>query len=107
MRMLLALLALTATPAMAAAGKPFFSLSNTDFIVSIGFIVFIGILLYYKVPAKITGLLDGRAAQIKAELEEARALRDEAKACWHPMSASKRMCRNSQSVSWRMPRKRR
>ena len=80
MKTLAAILALIASPALAATGKPFFSLSNTDFVVSIGFLVFIGIILYYKVPAKITGMLDARAAQIKAELEEARNLRDEAKA---------------------------
>jgi F-type H+-transporting ATPase subunit b len=80
MKKLTALLALVASPAFAAAGKPFFSLSNTDFVVSIGFVVFIGILLRYKVPGKIIGMLDARAAQIKSELEEARSLRDEAKA---------------------------
>ena len=80
MRTLTAILALSATPALAAGDKPFFSLSNTDFVVSIGFLVFIGILLRYKVPGKIAGLLDARAAQIKSELEEARTLRDEAKA---------------------------
>lgn len=80
MKKLVAILALTASPAFAATGKPFFSLSNTDFVVSISFLVFVGVLLYYKVPAMIARLLDGRAAQIKAELEEARALRDEAKA---------------------------
>lgn len=80
MKKLIVLLALGASPAFAAAGKPFFSLQNTDFVVSIGFLVFIGILLRYKVPGKIIGLLDARAAQIKSELEEARALRDEAKA---------------------------
>ena len=80
MKKLLAILALSATPAFAAGDKPFFSLGNTDFVVMLGFLVFVGILLYYKVPAKIGGLLDGRAAQIRAELEEARALRDEAKA---------------------------
>jgi F-type H+-transporting ATPase subunit b len=48
--------------------------------VSVAFIVFVGVLLYAKVPAKIAALLDGRAAQIKAELDEARALRDEARA---------------------------
>lgn len=80
MKKLLAILALSATPAFAAGDKPFFSLGNTDFVVTLGFLVFVGILLYYKVPAKIGGLLDGRAAQIRAELEEARALRDEAKA---------------------------
>ncbi len=73
------LLALAASPAFAATG-PFFSLRNTDFVVTIAFLVFVGILIYYKVPAKVTGLLDARAAQIKADLEEARALREEAKA---------------------------
>ena len=74
-----AIAALSASPALAASG-PFFSLKNTDFVVTIAFLIFIGILLYAKVPAKIAGLLDGRAAQIKADLEEARALREEAKA---------------------------
>jgi F-type H+-transporting ATPase subunit b len=79
MKKLTAILALAASPAFAASGKPFFSLHNTDFVVSIGFLVFVGVLLRYKVPGKIAGLLDARAAQIKAELEEARTLRDEAK----------------------------
>ncbi len=78
MKKLIAVLALTASPALAASG-PFFSLRNTDFIVTLAFIVFIGILLYAKVPAKIAAMLDGRAVQIKAELDEARALREEAK----------------------------
>lgn len=80
MKKLTAILALAASPAFAAGDKPFFSLQNSDFVVSIGFLVFIGILLRYKVPGKIIGMLDARAAQIKAELEEARTLRDEAKA---------------------------
>ena len=79
MKKLIALLALTASPAFAAGG-PFFSLHNTNFVVLLAFIVFVGILLYAKVPAKIGGLLDARAVQIKAELDEARALREEAKA---------------------------
>ena len=36
---------LIASPALAAGDKPFFSLANTDFVVSIGFLVFIGILI--------------------------------------------------------------
>ncbi len=68
----------TAGPALAATG-PFVSLRNTDFVVLIAFIVFVGVLLYFKVPAKIGAMLDARAAQIKAELAEARALREEAK----------------------------
>jgi F-type H+-transporting ATPase subunit b len=79
MTRLMILMMLMATPAMAATG-PFISLRNTDFVVLIAFIVFIGVLLYAKVPAKIAALLDARAAQIKAELDEARALRDEARA---------------------------
>jgi F-type H+-transporting ATPase subunit b len=80
MKKISVLLVLTASPAFAAGDKPFFSLSNTDFVVTIGFLVFLGILIYYKVPGLIGRMLDNRAAQIKAELEEARALRDEAKA---------------------------
>ncbi len=73
---LLALLAMTA-PAMAASG-PFFSLKNTNFVVLLAFIVFILALVYLKVPGMITGMLDKRAAEIKSDLEEARALREEA-----------------------------
>lgn len=72
----LALIA-TASPALAASG-PFISLKNTDFIVLMGFIVFIGVLLYFKVPGLIGGMLDKRAEGIKADLAEARALREEA-----------------------------
>lgn len=72
-----ALLALTTTPALAAEG-PFFSLKNSDFVVLVAFLIFIGVLFYFKVPALIGGLLDKRAAMIKSELEEARALREQA-----------------------------
>ncbi len=78
MKKLSILAALLASPAMAATG-PFFSLQNTNFVVLIAFIVFVGILIYAKVPARLTGMLDVRAATIKAELDEARALREEAK----------------------------
>jgi F-type H+-transporting ATPase subunit b len=73
------LFVLTASPAF-AAGDVFFSLRNTDFVVLLAFIVFVGILIYFKVPAKIGSLLDARATQIRAELDEARNLRDEARA---------------------------
>lgn len=72
-----ALLALSTTPALAAEG-PFFSLKNSDFVVLVSFLIFIGILFYFKVPALVGGLLDKRAATIKSELEEARALREQA-----------------------------
>ncbi len=76
MRYLLPLL-LAATPAAAATG-PFFSLRNTDFVVLLGFLVFLAILIYYKVPARLTGMLDARADGIRKDLAEARALREEA-----------------------------
>ena len=69
--------AAVATPALAATG-PFFSLGNTDFVVLIAFLIFVGILIYFKVPGLLTGMLDKRADGIKAELDEARALREEA-----------------------------
>ena len=70
---------LAASPALAASG-PFFSLRNSDFVVLIAFLVFIGVLVWFKVPGLLGGLLDKRAATIKAELDEARALREEAQA---------------------------
>ena len=67
-----------ASPALAASG-PFFSLGNTDFVVTLGFIVFIAVLFYFKVPGMIGGALDNRAEGIKVELDEARALHEEAR----------------------------
>lgn len=78
-RVSLGIFALSASPALAAGG-PFFSLYNTNFVVLLAFLVFVGILLWAKVPGKLGGMLDARAAGIKANLDEARALRDEAKA---------------------------
>lgn len=85
MKKTLYLLALvSASPAFAASKNPFsaefYKLSNTDFIVAIAFFLFIGVLFYFKVPSLLGGLLDKRAEGIKSELDEARALRDEAQA---------------------------
>ena len=68
---------LLASPAFAATG-PFVSLRNTNFIVLLAFILFIAILLYMKVPSKVAEMLDKRADGIRADLDEARALREEA-----------------------------
>lgn len=74
--------AVLGSPAFAASKNPFspefYSLSNTDFIVAIGFFCFIGILVYFGVPKMLTKALDDRADQIKSELDEAKALREEA-----------------------------
>lgn len=76
--LILPLILLTASPTFAAGGA-FFSLRNTNFVVLIAFLVFLGILLWAKVPAKLGAMLDARAAQIRAELDEAKALREEAR----------------------------
>jgi F-type H+-transporting ATPase subunit b len=53
-------------------------LNNTNIVVGIGFVIFVAVLVYYGVPGMISRKLDERAVRIKAELDEARALRDEA-----------------------------
>ncbi len=78
MKTLAILLTLVATPALAAGGE-FLSLGNSNFVVLLGFLVFVGILVWFKVPGKIVGFLDKRATDIRNELDEARALREEAK----------------------------
>ncbi len=81
-----AALALLASPAFAAGEEGYSSphgllnpsLGNTDFVVLIGFVLFIGIIFYFNVPSMLMGMLDQRAEGIKSELDEARALREEA-----------------------------
>jgi F-type H+-transporting ATPase subunit b len=54
--------------------------ATAEFWVLISFLVFVGVILYYKVPAMVTAALDKRAADIARELDEARRLREEAQA---------------------------
>lgn len=78
MRNIIALvLTLGSGPALAASG-PFVSLGNTNFVVLVAFVLFVAVLVYLKVPGLIGAQLDKRAAGIRSELEEARALREEA-----------------------------
>lgn len=53
-------------------------LNNSTFVVGISFVAFVALLIYLKVPGKIAGMLDARAARIREELDEARRLREEA-----------------------------
>ena len=78
MRKLAVLIALTSASPAFAAGGPFFSLGNTNFVTTISFILFIALLVYLKVPGLLGKKLDERADGIKSELDEARALREEA-----------------------------
>ncbi len=78
MKKLAALLILAGSPALASSG-PFFSLRNTDFVVTVSFLLFVAVLMYFKVPALLGGLLDKRAQGIRSDLDAARALHDEAR----------------------------
>jgi len=49
-----------------------------EFWVAVAFVLFIGVLVYAGAHKKVIEVLDQRSARIKAELDEARRLRDEA-----------------------------
>jgi len=51
---------------------------DATFWATIALAIFLGVVFYFKVPAMITKSLDERANRIRAELEEARKLREEA-----------------------------
>jgi F-type H+-transporting ATPase subunit b len=55
-------------------------LHEAEFWVAMGFIVFVGVLIYVGAPRTIGKALDDRTDRIKAELEEARKLKEEAAA---------------------------
>jgi len=55
-----------------------FVLEDAEIWVTLAFIVFLGLLAYVGVPKLVTKALDERATRIKAELDEARKLKDEA-----------------------------
>ncbi len=58
-----------------------FKFDNPEFWVLVALVVFFGILIFLKViPGALFSALDGHAAKIQAELDEARSLREEAKA---------------------------
>jgi F-type H+-transporting ATPase subunit b len=51
---------------------------EAEFWVAVAFVIFLGVLAYVGVHRKILDALDQRSARIKAELDEASRLRDEA-----------------------------
>lgn len=57
----------------------FYSLSNTNFVVLVAFLIFVAFLFWKGVPKLIGSLLDKRADAIRSELEEAKKLHEEAK----------------------------
>lgn len=79
MKKLAVLFSLAASPAFAAE-EPFFTIWNTHFVVTIAFVLFVGTLFYLGVHRMLAKALDDRAAGIRAELDEAKSLREEAQA---------------------------
>ena len=53
-------------------------LATPEFWVLVSFVLFIGLIVYLKVPGRVAAMLDERAARISRELDEARKLREEA-----------------------------
>lgn len=62
----------------AAAGTP--TLQTPEFWVAVAFVLFLGLLLYNKVPSLIAKALDDRADAIKKNLDDARKMREDAQA---------------------------
>ena len=52
---------------------------DAAFWVAISFIIFLGILIYFKIPQKIKNVLDENISNIKDQIEESEKLKEEAK----------------------------
>jgi len=65
--------------ALGASSAGMFSLNNTDFVVLISFLVFVGVLIYFGVPGVIAKFLDKRAEDIGSEINEASKILEDAK----------------------------
>ena len=52
---------------------------DATFWVAISFIIFIGVLIYFKIPQKVKNILDRNILDIKDQITEAEKLKDEAK----------------------------
>ncbi len=70
---------LTCGVSYAAGSKKLISLDNTDFVVLISFLIFVGVLVYFKVPSIVGAFLDKRSNDIQNEIEKAGEILEEAK----------------------------
>ena len=71
--------ALSCGVSYAAGSKKLISLDNTDFVVLISFLIFVGVLVYFKVPSIVGAFLDKRSNDIQNEIEKAGEILEEAK----------------------------
>lgn len=53
---------------------------DSNLVVTLSFLLFVGVLVWQGVPGKIGAMLDARAERIRKELDDARRLREEAQA---------------------------
>jgi F-type H+-transporting ATPase subunit b len=53
-------------------------LATPELWVFVSFVLFVALLVYYEIPNKLVKILDDRADRIRADLDEARRLREEA-----------------------------
>lgn len=53
-------------------------IGDAEFWVGAAFLIFVGLMVYAKVPAAIAGILDARGQKVQAQLDEANQLREEA-----------------------------
>ena len=72
-------IALSSGASYAAGSKKMVSLDNTDFVVLISFLIFLSILIYFKVPLIVATFLDKRSDDIQNEIERASEILEEAK----------------------------
>ena len=80
----------------AASSKKIFSLDNTDFVVLISFLLFVGVLIYFKVPSIIAAFLDKRSNDIQDEIQRASEILEEAKKILSSVEADH--IRNSETI---------
>ena len=66
-----------------------YDLANPELWVAVALFLFFAIVVVAKVPALIAGVLDGKAAKIQGELDEAARLRAEAEALLNQIRAEK------------------
>ncbi len=71
--------ALSYKASYAAGSEKMFSLDNTDFVVLISFLIFVSVLIYFKVPSIVAAHLDKRSDDIHNEIEKASEILEEAK----------------------------
>ena len=79
LHIMLPVFALSFGVSYAAGSKKIISLDNTDFVVLISFLIFVGVLVYFKVPSIVGAFLDKRSNDIRNEIEKAGEILEEAK----------------------------